>query len=337
MLSCYLISTMYTDASTPESRRAASKVDGIGVALLAVGLGSLQYVLEEGERYDWFGDVWITRITIMAVVGIAAMVIWELSPSNKSPVVNLRIYGNRGLWSAVLISFMIGVGMYGVNYAFSIFVQNVLGFTPMKTGQAMLPLGTGALISLMIVGVVSNLVDSRILTAIGLLACMTGSWMLGFSSQFTGLDDIWLPLGLVGFGAGGAMMPVMVAAFASLKPSETADGSGQLGLGRQLGGSFGIAIINTYIVRMNDFHRATLLQHLSTTNQTFMQTFRGLTGMMMMHGYHGAAAQQASLGLISQMVALQAMIKANNSAFQLVAMMFACSLLLVFLLKSPKR
>jgi len=197
-------------------------------------------------------------------------------------------------------------------------------------------MGIGALLSLAIVAAISNLVDPRIQVVVGLVACAAGSWMLGFSTASTGLENTWLPLGLVGFGAGGSMLPVMISGFAAIKTSQAADGSAQMGLGRQLGGSFGIAIINTHISQMTDFHRAMILQHLILANQTFTHDVYRIAGMMMAHGYHGPAARNAALALIEQQVGQQSAIMGSNSAFQLVALMFFCCLPLVLLLKAPR-
>lgn len=336
LLSLYLLAALYQDTSTVKSRARAGKIDIPGVALLAIGFGSLQYVLEEGERYDWFGDVWITRLTIIAVLGILAMIIWELHPSNKTPVVNLRIYGIRGLWSAVIISFVAGVGINGINYAYAIFLQGVLQFTSIKSGEALAAMGVGGVISLVLIAVSSSRVDVRVQIIIALAASILGVWLIGFNTQSVGLTDTWLPLSLIGFGMGGVVMPVSVAAFAAVKPSESGDASAQMGTGRQLGGAFGIAVINTYIVQMTDFHRSNLLQHINSANQIFVHDIYGFAGLLGPHGYHGAAAQAVAFGMVDRLVTIQAAIKAYNNAFQLIAIIFVCCIPLVFLLKAPK-
>ncbi|MDR3709148.1 MAG: DHA2 family efflux MFS transporter permease subunit [Capsulimonadaceae bacterium] len=335
LFALYLVDILYTDASTQSSRAKAGKLDVPGIAFLAIGFGSLQYVLEEGQRNDWFNDAFIARVSIAAVCGIIAMIIWELWPTNKAPIVNLRVYGNRGLWSAVVISFMMGVGMYAVNYAFTMLVEYVLGFTPIKAGLAALPLGAGAFVGLLIIAAVTNLVDVRILVIIGLLLSATGSWMLGFCSANTGIEHTWICVGMIGFGIGFAMIPVTTAAFAALEPEESADGAAQLGLGRQLGGSFGIAILNTYISHMNDTHRAVLLEHLTRTNQTFTHAVSGMAGMFSQHGMHGGIGQAAAMGIVSEFVQLQSAIMAYNNGFQLVSIIFLACIPLTFLLKAP--
>ncbi|HEY3331901.1 MAG TPA: DHA2 family efflux MFS transporter permease subunit [Capsulimonadaceae bacterium] len=337
LLSLYMISALFADTSTPESRASAGKLDAAGVAFLALGLGSLQYVLEEGQRNDWFSDAGILRFSILAVIGMTALIIWELHPSNKSPVVNLRVYANRGLWSAVVISFVTGIGMYGVNYAFAVLVQGILGFTSIKSGMALLPLGIGSMVSLAIVAAVTNKVNPRVLIVTGLTVSALGSWILGFNTLATDITDTALPLGLVGFGIGMSILPVSIAAFAALRPSEAGDGAAQVGLGRQLGGSFGIALLNTYISHMTDVHRAVMLEHFNRANAAFGHTVQGLAGLMVHHGHSWADSQQAALAILYGSVARTAVLKGYNSGFQVVALTFLACIILVPLLKAPKR
>lgn len=332
LVALLLIGRLYHDPSTRESRESAGMVDIPGVALLAIGLGSLQYVLEEGERHDWFGDIWITRFAVIAVIGILAMVAWELRPSNKKTVVNLRIYSNRGLCAAVVISFVLGIGSYALNLAFTIYIQNVLGFTAIKAGEAMLPVGVGATVSLVIIGAIMNRVNARIPIVSGLLISAFGTWLLGASTADIGLEHTLLPQFLIGFGAGAAVVPINVVAFAALRPSEGSDGAAQLGLGRQLGGSFGIAILNTYVARMMDYHRAMILQRLTLANQAFTSRIYGIARLLMTNGYHGPDARIRAIAIIDRFVAQQSAVKAYNNSFQSVAMLFASCLLLVPLL-----
>ena len=336
LVSLGLIWRLFTDNSTPESRSAAGKLDGVGVVFLAMGLGSLQYVLEEGQRNDWFNDTTITSFAILSVIGIIALIVWELHPANKSPVVNLRVYANPSLAAAVVISFAVGIGIYGVNLIFAVLVQNILGYTAIKSGMALVPMGVGSLISLAIVAGVSNKVDARVLIVCGLVIGGIGAWMLGFNTLDTDISDTWIGLGMVGFGIGGSVMPVTIAALGALRPSESGDGAAQLGLGRQLGGSFGIALLNTYISHMSDFNRCYLVERINTANSVFTQTWQGLVGYMTIHGHSFTDAQRMALHVIDLEISLQSVLKAYNSAFQVVAVVFIACNLLVLLLKKSK-
>jgi DHA2 family multidrug resistance protein len=264
-----------------------------------------------------------------------ALIVWELHPANRSPVVNLRVYGNRTLSAAALISFVLGVGIYAVNFAFAVFIENVLGLTSINSGIALLPLGLGAVPGLAIIAVINDKVDHRALLTAGLAIGAIGCWTLGLSTLFTGIEDTWLPLALVGLGFGVSVMTATIVAFAALRPSEAADGAAQLGLTRQLGGSFGIALLTTYITRMADVHRASLVQNASAANQTFRSSAQGLTRLIVMHGYSWPQAQHMAIGLVSRAIDQQAALKGFNCGFQAVALMFLACVFLVPLLKEP--
>jgi DHA2 family multidrug resistance protein len=336
-IALYLIATLFHDGSTDETKAIAGKLNIIGVALLSIGLGSLQYVLEEGQRYDWLNDTWIARFTAMAVVGIIAMLAWELSPKNKNPVVDFRVYLDRGLASAVLLSFAIGIGMYAVNFAYTILVQDLLGFTATKAGLAVCPMGFGALFGIMIVSALVEKIDPRPLVFIGIAICALSSYELGFNTSITGIEHTWFPMTMMGFGTGMAMISTNIVAFFGLKESQFGSGAAQLGLGRQLGGSFGIAIIDTYISQMTDLHRSNLVSHLYSANQSFTQTVYGLSHMLAHPGVMAQDALRAGMSLIDQDVTLQSMIMGYNSGFQEVSILFMCTLPFVLLLKGKQK
>jgi len=337
LISLYLVGAHYADTSTPRSRGAAGKLDVAGIAFLAIGLGSLQYVLEEGQRNDWFNDATILNFTILAALGIIALIIWELSPANKFPVVNLRVYGNRSLAAAVVISFAIGIGMYGVQFAFAVFLQGVLGFTSLKSGLALIPMGIGAMLSLMILAVITTKVDVKLQIVTGLAISGIGSWMLGFNTLSTGIENTWFPSILVGFGVSGSILPVTYAAFAALRPSEIADGAAQMGLGRQLGGSLGIALLDTFIVHMTAISRSTMVEHVNGGNPLFTHTWAGVAAYLVPHSYSWAESQRVALGIISGEISLQSALEGYNIGFQGVALVFFFCILLVPLLKAHKQ
>jgi len=292
IISLYFLSILFHDGSTAETKAAAGKIDTLGVAFLVMGFGSLQYVLEEGERYDWFNDAWITRFSVLAVIGIVGMIIWELQRNNKNPVVDLRVYKDRGLSSAVIISFAIGIGMYAVNFAYTILVQDLLGFTATKAGLAVCPMGVGALLGIMIVSSIIQKTDPRRLVLAGIILCAIGSYMLGFNTTITGIEQTWLGLGILGAGTGMAMISINIAGFAGLSSTQLGAGAAQLGLGRQLGGSFGIAIMNTYIDQMTNIHRSHIVSHLGVTNQNFIHTIYGYSHGLSHPGLMGVDAQR---------------------------------------------
>ena len=258
-------------------QKRVNTVDVAGIIMLAAGMGSLQYVLEEGERYDWFDNAWIIRLTFIAVVSLVSFVFWELSPRNKAPILDLRVLKNRSLAGAVVLGLVLGFGLYGGVFIYPLFVQTILGFTPTATGLALLPGGIcGRLLQ--------RGFDERILILAGMFVYMGAMWVLGHLTTQSGLGDTQTGLMVRGFGLGLVFIPISTVAFAGLQGAEIAQGAALYNLMRQLGGSFGIAVLNTYIVKMTAYHRADLVSHLHPGDPLFQQRIHGAAGALMANG-----------------------------------------------------
>jgi DHA2 family multidrug resistance protein len=155
----------------PEAKhsRETPTVDWAGIGLLAIGLGSLQYVLEEGQRYDWFEDPTITKLFVAAIVCLIVFVFWELWPSNRHPIVELRVLRDRSLSSALIIGMALGFGLYGGVFIYPLFAQNVLGFSPTTTGMVLVPGGIASGFGMIFCGrVLQKGFDPRKLIAFGI-------------------------------------------------------------------------------------------------------------------------------------------------------------------------
>ena len=135
------LSLVYFFLHDSQAKNPAGSIDFMGIILLTAGLGSLQYVLEEGERNDWFQSVAIQRLTILAAVSLVSMVLWELSPRNKHPIVDFRVLKNRSFSAGLVLFLAMGFGLYGGIFIFPLFTQRVLGFSPTATGLFSFPAG----------------------------------------------------------------------------------------------------------------------------------------------------------------------------------------------------
>ena len=319
-------------------QKRVNTVDVLGIIMLAAGMGSLQYVLEEGERYDWFADPTITRLTTLAVVSLVGFVWWELSPRNKAPILDLRVLKDRGLAASVVLGLVLGFGLYGGTFIYPLFVQSILGFTPTETGLALLPGGIMTAIAVIFCGrVLQRGFDARILIIIGMFTYMGAMWMLGHLTTQSGQSDTQIGLMVRGFGLGLVFIPISTVAFAGLQGAQIAQGSALYNLMRQLGGSFGIAVLNTYIVNMTAFHRAELVSNLHPGDAIFQARLSGAAAALRAGGYDLASAQTAALHLLDRTVEAQAVTMAYNNAFILLGLTFVVALPAVLLLRKPKR
>jgi DHA2 family multidrug resistance protein len=336
--SVFLVTTFLKDP--PEMVRRTGPVDFTGIALLAIGLGSLQYVLEEGQENDWFEDVWITRLTVVAVVALSTMLWWELSPRNQHPVVNFRVLKNRQLASSIFLFVSLGFGLYGGTYLFPLFTQNILGFSPTATGLALLPGGLATACTALICGRLLNgpkpLLDSRILIYIGVSVFVVSMWRMGHLTTQAGEPDARLALLIRGAGMGFLFVPINNVAYGSLKPSEAQQASGLINLSRQMGGSFGIAILGTYLQTQIQYHRIDLIGNVYSGNPAVLQRQAMMAGNLVAHGYSPAVAQAASLGEINAIVMRQATMLAYNDAWVMILIVFVCCSPAILLLRKPK-
>ncbi len=336
-LAAFLVWRYLTDSAHVQKSRA----DWIGIVLLAAGLGALQYVLEEGERYDWFDDVWITRLTVIAVVSMAAFLFWELSPRNKQPVVNLRILKKPQLSAGCVLLFVGGAGIYGGAFLLPLFVQNILGFSPTSAGLLFLPAGIATIIATVITGRLLNganpLLKPPILIAIGMLGFSLSQWNLGHITPQSGVPDINQALIIRGAGLGLFLTPVTVASLNGLKGIEIAQGSGLTNLFRQLGGSFGIAIVNTYVTNQTQYHRDNLIGSINSDNLLLQFRQQAAAQNFLGDSYSPTASHAVALGVINASVQAQAVTLAYENAFVLLALAFAVASPALFLFGAAKK
>jgi DHA2 family multidrug resistance protein len=317
-----------------------STIDYIGMLLLTAGLGSMQYVLEEGERDDWFDSVAIQRLTALAVVSLIALVVWELSPRNKHPVINLRILKNVSFTAGLILFLAVGFGLYGAVFIFPLFTQDILGFSPTATGLVLMPGGFATAVSAMLSGfLMSNpklKVDPRVLVTIGFLLFIWSMWNLGHLSISSGEPDTRLALIIRGFGMGFIFNPINNAIFASLKGPDIPQGSAFVNLARQLGGSFGIAALNTYIVDQMNFHRSNLVTNIASASTDLYTRQHSFTAVLVNNSYSHANAKIAALGMIDHQLQAQAAVMAYNDGFLLLGVFFVVAMPAILLLRRKR-
>ncbi len=323
-----------------KAKNKSSAIDSLGVLLLVLSLGPMQYVLQEGETDNWYASVAIQRLTVLSAASFAALFVWELSPRNLNPVVDLRVLKNKSFSAGLVLFLVLGFGLYGGTFIFPLFTQNVLGFSPTATGLTLLPGGIATAVAAMLCGRILSapkpVVDVRLLVLFGVAVYILSMWQLGHLSSASGEPDTRLGLIVRGFGIGFLTTPLNNALFASLSASQTAQGSSFINLARQLGGSFGIAVLNTYITNMTAFHRADLISYLTAGDPAFLSRQASVAQRLVADGYSTAEAQASSLALIDKAVQTQASVMSYNDGFLLMGVTLALVMPAILLLRSPK-
>jgi MFS transporter, DHA2 family, multidrug resistance protein len=303
-------------------KRSTSPVDWIGLGLLTAGIASLQYVLERGQTEDWFGSQTIVVMTVISVCAIIAFIIRELR--DPQPLVDLSVFKSRSFSAGSIIGVVTGFGLYGSALMMPLYFQNVMGFSAMGTGLALLPGAIATAISMPIAGRLGKWMDARLSIALGLVIFAIGCWMVGGLNQHAAFEDTLWPRAIQGFALGFMFVPLTTATLGEISRAKMSGATGVYTLVRQLGGSLGIAILQLYETRRQDSAYAQLAAGITMANQN-------VANML-----HNVASQSGMLTNIFSMVMLNAETVAYNDVFRLCAIVFIVSVPSVFLLRSSK-
>ncbi len=334
-----LLVTAFLD-DPPEMQRRRVPVDWPGIALLVAGVGSLQYVLEEGNAHDWFQDGAIRLLSAVSAASLAGLLWWQLSRRNGHPVIDLRVLRNRDLAASIFLFIVLGFGLFGGAFLFPLFTQTLLGFTPTETGLALLPGGLATAALAVFCGAMLNgprpKVDARVLILCGMALMLWSMWDLGHLTTAAGEADARTALVIRGAALGLLFAPINNVAFGSLRPNDAQQASGLINLSRQLGGSFGIAVLGTYLTRRTAAHHADLVTNVYAGNPLLEQRLRGLTAGLTARGYDPAEAQQRAMAIIEGQVQRQAAMLAYNDCWMFILLSFLVVIPAVFVLRRPR-
>jgi len=334
----FLVSNFLHDP--PNLERVRTPVDWLGIILLTAGVGSLQYVLEEGNAKDWFASTLILRLAILSGVCLVGLVWWQLSRHNEHPVIDLRVLHNRTLAASIFLFVALGFGLYGGVILFPLFAQGILHFTPTETGLAMLPGGIATGASALICGKLLNgrkpLVDPRLLIALGVFLFVVSMWKMGHLTTVAGEIDVRNALLFRGFGLGMLFTPINNVAYASLEPHEAQQAAGLINLSRQLGGSFGIAVLLNYVTKHIEYHRADLVSNVLAGNLLTDQRVQGLTRAFIAKGMSMMEAQRSALKALDAQVMQQSSMLSFNDSWLFILLVFTIVSPAILLLGKPK-
>ena len=229
-----------------ERARTAGKLDVVGVVLLIVGLGSLQYVLDQGERKDWFDDTGIIALTATAAIGLTAFVAWVLT--HKDPVVDLRVLRFRGVSTGSLIAAVLGLALFGSVLIIPQYTQVLLGFTPLGSGQILSTRALAMIFSLPIGVILSKKMDPRYQMAIGIgLLGLSTLMLANVTTSNTMASSLYPALALSGLALANIFLPLQLAIFNGLGPTDVPKAAAFFSLSRQLGGGLATAILVTLL------------------------------------------------------------------------------------------
>ncbi|HEX9107097.1 MAG TPA: DHA2 family efflux MFS transporter permease subunit, partial [Longimicrobiales bacterium] len=313
--------------------REKGSIDWTGLGLMAVGLGALQLMLEQGQDNDWFNSTYITVLGAAALLGLVFFVWRELT--TERPAVDLRILKNLSLASGTALGGVLGMGLMGSLFLLPIFLQNLLGFTATESGLALMPRSLAMAVIMPLGGRVYNRVGPRILVGIGLVVSAISFWQLSHLTTTTGVWNILMPQVWQGVGFGMIFVALSTAALSTIERPKITAATGLYNVVRQVCGSIGIALAATELTRGTARYHDALAEHVTGFDATSAAFMARAQAAMQAAGADAGTAYQRALALLNGSVLRQAAVLAYNHVFELVTLLFVLAVPLVFLLAKP--
>jgi DHA2 family multidrug resistance protein len=320
----------WTSIEEPGWKPSTERVDVPGVALLVVGMGALQYVLEEGNRDGWLESVKITSLSVVAIVALITFVVHELEAEN--PVVDLRVFANRGYAAATGLNFAVGMCLFSATFLFSLFCGSVMHYTALDIGSLFLKGSAIQLVLLPIIGKALTRLDTRPLVLYGSVMLVASLWLNAELSQLADTRAMLMPVFVRACGLGFIFAPLNVSALSDLPAQRRGNAAGLFNLTRELGGSIGTAWMSTMLDRHVKAHYTALASNVSIYDPTTMQQLAQIQGSVGMV----PDASGTALTIMGLRISTQALVRAFNQGFLQLAVVFAFSMVLILLLRRPK-
>ncbi len=331
-----LLALRYVKSPNYGGKRKASEVDWLGIILLIVAVGSLQYVLEKGQERDWFSDTTIIVLTVSTVVGFYLLIWRELTIDN--PVIELRVLKDKNLAVGTIFTFILGFGLYGSTFIIPLFTQSILGWTALQAGLLLVPSSLTTGLMMPVVGqLLQRGVPQKYLVAGGFAIFFLYSfWAYQILTPTTGEGNFFWLLIVRGAGLGLLFVPITTLSLSTLQGKEIGEGASFTGMVRQLGGSFGIALISTFISRETFTHRADMIQYINPYDPAVQQRIQGLQQNFMSNGITPDIALKKAYQMMEFSVLKQASLLTYMDVFLYIGIFFLLCVPVVLLVKPAK-
>jgi MFS transporter, DHA2 family, multidrug resistance protein len=332
-----LLTLQFVRSPRYSEKSSIGNIDWAGIGLLAVFVGSLQYILEKGQEEDWFSSGTIIFLTVISILG-AFFFIWR-EMTFRNPVVQLKVLKNGNLRVGTILSFILGFGLYGSTFIIPLYTQSTLGWTATQAGLLFVPAALTTAFMMPFIGqMLQRGVKQQYLVALGMLLffffCMWGYKIL---TPDTGKEAFFWMLILRGVAMAVLFIPITTLSLSTLKGREIGDGAAFTGMMRQLGGSFGVAVIITFMSRRNMLHRSKLVANLDITNPGVQNKLSAMQQGLMSRGIDPFTARQTAIKLMDLSVIKQAAVLGYMDVFLYLGVLFLVCIPFVLLVKGNKK
>lgn len=329
-----LATCLFLVEKEPMSLGLLKQGDWIGIGSMALGLGCLQTVLEEGNRHQWFSSTFIQQLTVMVVVFLGVFL--AISLTRKRPFINLRLMGQRNFALACLVNFVAGCGIFGAMYVLPVYLDSVQQYTPYQVGLTLFWNGVGAAALMPCLPWLQSKIDSRVIVAIGCAIFAVSSFIDSGMSVQSGTPQLIEPRLIQGIGQSLITVPLAGLATARIEAVQLNDASALFNQVRYLGGSFADAIFATLMQHRSEFHYDRLRGDVTLYNEAVQQRLQDMTQYFVSKGADLVTAQRQALAAITQTLQQQATVMAIDDCFYLLGLLTLCSGIALFFMRKAR-
>jgi len=320
----------------PYIKRATSRVDFFGIGLLAVGIGSLQIVLDKGNREDWFSSHFIMAFSVLAFVGLTTLIWWELF-GTKEPIVDLRAFKERSFASGNLFMFMTFFAFFSSVVLLPLYLQKLMGYTAFQAGLVLGPGGAATVAMLPVVGGLTQKGHARGLLLIGLVVAAISIYMMSSFNLQAAFHDVIMPRVVQGVGMSFFFIPLTTLTMSQVPREKMGNATGIFNLLRNIGGSVGVAVSSTMLTRRAQFHQFRLTEQLNFFDPNVRAALAQFQHYLFSMGMPMPLTQKAALGGLYGQVIRQSMMLAFNDAFFVMFLATLCLVPFIFLFKKAEK
>jgi DHA2 family multidrug resistance protein len=307
-----LIMTSFLVEDSPNAKkehekatRGGIKMDYVGFAFVALGLGCLQVVLDKGQQDDWFGSAFITTFAILSFVGIVGGIFWELF-GTKKPIVDLPLFRNRSFLFTNVMMFMTLFILLSTTQLLPQFVQQILPYDATKAGLTLMPGGLVMMAVMPLIGILVRKVQPKFLILVGFIITALALYHLCNLEPGVSFTALVVSRMFQGVGFAFLFVPIQTLAYSNLPEGKSSNASALINLMRNLGGSVGISVATTLLARRGQVHQDRLVSHLTPTALQFHSQLNGLGQRFVAQGANSIDASKHALAIVARQVQTQA-------------------------------
>ena len=319
----------------PYLRKSRTRVDVVGICLLVLGIGALQFVLDKGQHEDWFDSRMIVTLTTVAVAALVAFIIH--ASLAREPVLDLRVLKDRTFATGLTLMTVLGFVLFGSLVMLPLFLQTVLGYPSFQAGTAMAPRGFGAFLAMPLVGILIGKLDPRKMVIAGLVIAGSTLFMLSSINLEAGYWDIFWPQFIQGMSMGLLFVPLSTISMNYIPREKIGNATSLFSLMRNLGAGVGIAVVATMVSRRTTAHASILSEQIHPYSDAARHTFEGARSLFLSQGSSWSVATEQAYASVAGMVQRQAAMVAFIDVVQLLGIVFLAVIPLVLIMKRPRQ